>query len=123
MKLKLSGKNEFEAFVLIVRLILEHAKANGYDTLPDFLVLKSIEKLGLKLLNIQMALRHLKKTVTITMDEMQAAAVYCELTELKLGAYERNIACKIIKQLELQYYNEQALKMAAMKPINLLKQW
>ena len=118
MKLKLSGKDEFEAFVLIVRLI--RTKANGYNTLPDFLVLKSIEKLGLKLLNMQMALRHLKKNVTITMDEMQAAAVYCELTELKLGAYECNIACKIIKQLELQYHNEKALKMSVMKPINLL---
>jgi len=120
MKLKLSGKDEFEAFVLIVRLI--RTKANGFDTLPDFLQLKSIEKLGMKLLNMQMALRHLKKTVTVPMDEAQAATVYYELTDnaLKLGAYERNIACKIITQMELQYHNEKALKMSVMKPINLL---
>jgi hypothetical protein len=115
MKIKLKGLNEFEAFTLIVRLL---TKSIIVETLQDWCNLKSFEKLTLKLIQIAAKQGQFKKKIHIGLDELQTVLLYEMLQECPLAAYERNLANRIIEQIEQQYHNARALQMSLIDRTN-----
>ncbi|MDR2286960.1 MAG: hypothetical protein LBE04_05740 [Prevotellaceae bacterium] len=111
MRIKLKGKNEFEAFKTIAKII--QIELIGRETPTDLFKLKSIEKLIMKLM--QIALRHgqFGKKISVNIDELQCIVLYEMLQEIPLYVYEMQLANCIIAQIEQQYNNERALRMSS----------
>jgi predicted RNA-binding protein associated with RNAse of E/G family len=109
MRIKLHGKEEFEAFVTIVRILIV---AIVVESLPDWCNQKSLEKLALKLFQIAVRGGQFKKKIIVKLDELQTALLYEMLQQRVFASYELNLANRIIAELEQQYYNARALQMA-----------
>jgi hypothetical protein len=104
MKIKLKGKDEFEAFLVVTRVVASNIRG-GVSSLPGWCELKSVEKLAWKLIMIKTRQGQFRKSISITVDEAQTALLYRLLPVTPLMQYERLIADGVVEQLEHQFRN------------------
>jgi hypothetical protein len=120
MKLKLKGKQQFEAFLTILRLII--IRTPTFLSVRDYCNSLAINKLMFKLMQTLMTQREWK-TISIKLSETQTATVFDELQTLALPAYEHTIAIEIIAQIERWFYNQRGAaagtKLNDLKPLSL----
>jgi hypothetical protein len=112
MRINLRGIEEFDAFAVIVRLLISGISAPETASLTDWCNLQSLEKLMLKLIRIASRQGQFRKKISVELDELQTALLYGMLQECLLAVYERNLANRIIAQIEQQYSNARALRMS-----------
>ena len=104
MKIKLKGREELEAMVLIVRLVNSRLIASVPATVEAWCRLRSVDKLLVQLA-VKVVRGESAKT-TVKLDEMQMATLYEELQECGFPLYELNLVNRIISEIEKEYYNE-----------------
>jgi hypothetical protein len=112
MRIKLRGIEEFDAFTVIVRLLISGINSSGVETLSDWCNLKSVEKLMLKLIQTAARQGQFKRKISVELDELQTVLLYEMLQQCPLAAYEQNLANRLIGQLEQEYSKARALQMS-----------
>ena len=110
MKVKIKSRDEFDALVVIVRLVYSRIIASGEmhacASVQGWCRLRSLDKLLVRLMLIAVRWGQFQKTVRVELDEMQMATLYEMLQRCPFPLYELQLANRIISEIERNYGNE-----------------